>query len=66
MLGFIPIFFALQSCFGVIEAATYPRYPPDAVDKLAADSLHKLAEYQAKYHPNNTCTIENAIKRREW
>jgi hypothetical protein len=43
-----------------------PTYPPDAVDKLAAQGLLKLAVYEAKHKTNSTCTLANAVKRREW
>ncbi|KAF7888887.1 hypothetical protein EAF00_009187 [Botryotinia globosa] len=65
-LGVLSSFIVLQSYVEVAEAASYPPYAPDAVDKLAAKGLVKLAAYQAIHHPHNTCTIKNAIKRREW
>jgi tyrosinase len=40
-------------------------YPPDAVDKLATDSLPKLKEWLAK-NPQDGCTFETAARRREW
>ena len=49
--------------FAVLTTAQ--TYPPDAVDKLAADSLPKLKEYLAK-NPQDGCTYETAVKRREW
>jgi tyrosinase len=45
--------------------ATAQSYPPDAVDKLAADSLPRLKEYLVK-NPQDRCTYETAVKRREW
>ncbi|TEY44945.1 hypothetical protein BOTCAL_0340g00120 [Botryotinia calthae] len=65
-LGALSILFVLQPCIDVAEAASYPPYGPDAVDKLAAKGLAKLAAYQAIHYPHSTCTIKNAIKRREW
>ncbi|KAM3151094.1 Tyrosinase-like protein orsC [Botrytis cinerea] len=64
--GALSILLVLQPCIDVAEAASYPRYAPDAVDKLAAKGLAKLAAYQAINYPHSTCTIKNAIKRREW
>lgn len=63
LLGVLLVF---QSYIGIIEAVPYQSYPPDAVDKLAAEGLIKLAAYQAAHNPKSTCTIKNAIKRREW
>ncbi|KAK3690371.1 hypothetical protein B0T22DRAFT_380032 [Podospora appendiculata] len=40
-------------------------YPKDVVDKLADASLVKWNDYLAK-NPQGNCTIETAIKRREW
>ncbi|KAH6844683.1 hypothetical protein B0I37DRAFT_433168, partial [Chaetomium sp. MPI-CAGE-AT-0009] len=40
-------------------------YPPDAVDKLATESLPKLKEWLAK-NPQDGCTFETAARRREW
>ncbi|KAH6847521.1 hypothetical protein B0I37DRAFT_431117 [Chaetomium sp. MPI-CAGE-AT-0009] len=40
-------------------------YPPDVVDKLATDSLPKLKEWLAK-NPQDGCTFETAVRRREW
>ncbi|KAK4446285.1 hypothetical protein QBC34DRAFT_470052 [Podospora aff. communis PSN243] len=40
-------------------------YPPDAVDQLATASLPKLREWLAK-NPQGNCTLENAIRRKEW
>lgn len=65
-LGVLPTFTVLQSYVEVGEAASYPPYAPDTVDELAAKGLAKLAAYQAIHYPHNTCTIKNAIKRREW
>jgi hypothetical protein len=48
----------------IMEIITSPY--ADEVDLLAARSLHKLSEWQRKYDGNNTCTIENAVRRREW
>lgn len=48
------------------SAIPYSPYPPDAVDKLAAQGLLKLAAYEAKHKPNSSCTLANAIKRKEW
>jgi hypothetical protein len=45
-------------------AISYKPYPPDAVDALAATGLAKLAAYQLTHQSN--CTIQNAVKRREW
>ena len=41
------------------------RQHPDEVDKLAKDSLPKLQEWLAK-NPQGGCTLENAIRRKEW
>lgn len=51
---------ALLASFVVAQS-----YPPDAVDKLATDSLPKLKEWLAK-NPQNGCTFETAVRRREW
>ncbi|KAK1754031.1 hypothetical protein QBC47DRAFT_429522 [Echria macrotheca] len=40
-------------------------YPPDDVDILVKKSLSKLKEYLSKY-PQGNCTLENAIRRKEW
>ncbi|KAJ8068053.1 hypothetical protein OCU04_003632 [Sclerotinia nivalis] len=64
-LGFLSTILVLQPYFNVVEADSYPSYPPDAVDKLATEGLAKLAAYQAIHNPNNTCTVKTAIKRRE-
>ncbi|KAI9641430.1 hypothetical protein NHQ30_010237 [Ciborinia camelliae] len=64
-LGVFSSLLVFQSYCVIIEAS-YPLYPPDAVDELSAKGLAKLAAYQAAHDPNNPCTIKNAIKRREW
>jgi hypothetical protein len=58
---------SLVSIFASI-AFGYPKptYPPDAVDGLAAQGLLKLAAYEAKHKSNSSCTLANAVKRREW
>ncbi|KAK5659064.1 hypothetical protein OQA88_1152 [Cercophora sp. LCS_1] len=40
-------------------------YPPDEVDNLAKESLPKLKEWLAK-NPQGSCTLETAIRRKEW
>jgi len=40
-------------------------YPRDEVDILAKASLPNLAEYLTK-HPQGNCTLENAVRRKEW
>ena len=40
-------------------------FPPDKVDDLAASSLSKLKEYLAG-NPQGNCTLETAIRRKEW
>ncbi|KAK1751086.1 hypothetical protein QBC47DRAFT_434846 [Echria macrotheca] len=47
---------------GLTTAQGYPR---DEVDLLASASLPKIAEYLAK-HPQGNCTLENAVRRKEW
>lgn len=55
--GFVAVVIA-----GLAAAKTYP---PDAVDKLTADSLPKLREWLAKNRQGN-CTLETAVRRKEW
>lgn len=45
--------------------STAGTYPPDIVDKLAQDSLSKVKDWLAK-NPQGQCTLETAIRRREW
>jgi len=45
--------------------STAASYPPDIVDKLAQDSLSKVKDWLAK-NPQGECTLETAIRRREW
>lgn len=66
MMSSFHIFHALSVLFLCLVAVTASLYPPDEVDILAVDGLKKLAAYQAKYNPNSKCTVQNAIKRREW
>lgn len=40
-------------------------YPPDIVDELATASLPKLEEWLAK-NPQGDCTLETAVRRKEW
>lgn len=47
---------------GVAVAQTYP---PDVVDELAKESLPKLKEWLEK-NPQGECTLETAVRRREW
>jgi hypothetical protein len=61
-LGILPVCTFLQ----LVNVVGAVYYPPDAVDLLAAKGLVKLAAYQAKHDPDNKCTVNNAIKRREW
>ncbi|KAK0725080.1 hypothetical protein B0H67DRAFT_531108 [Lasiosphaeris hirsuta] len=55
-------FFGAAIIAGVSAAGPYA---PDAVDKLAQDTLPKLKEWLAK-NPQGNCTVETAIRRREW
>ncbi|SPQ25703.1 18e28050-06f6-45fc-b018-0118a96aaa27 [Thermothielavioides terrestris] len=48
--------------FGLCSAGAYP---PDVVDKLAEASLPKLKDYLAK-NPQGSCTLETAVRRKEW
>ncbi|EPE34212.1 Di-copper centre-containing [Glarea lozoyensis ATCC 20868] len=48
----------------IMEIITSPH--TDEVDLLAAKSLYTLSKWQKKHDRNNTCTIENAVRRREW
>ncbi|KAK1827501.1 hypothetical protein QBC39DRAFT_175773 [Podospora conica] len=63
MLGPAVLITALVA--GASAACTKKQYPPDEVDKLAKDSLPKLKEWLAK-NPQPGCTLETAIRRREW
>jgi tyrosinase len=49
--------------FAVIVASQ--AYPPDEVDQLVKASLPKLQEWLAK-NPQGNCTLDNAIRRKEW
>jgi hypothetical protein len=40
-------------------------YPRDEVDLLAKASLPNIAKYLAK-RPQGNCTLDNAVRRREW
>jgi tyrosinase len=40
-------------------------YPPDAVDELATAALPKLREWLSK-NPQGNCTLETAVRRKEW
>ncbi|KAK0713485.1 hypothetical protein B0T26DRAFT_782481 [Lasiosphaeria miniovina] len=48
-----------------VGSALAGAYPPDAVDKLAEESMSKLKDYLAK-NPQGGCTLETAVKRKEW
>ncbi|KAK1973441.1 tyrosinase central domain-containing protein [Colletotrichum cereale] len=41
-------------------------YPRDRVDQLQDTGLEKLEVYLAQNPPESGCTLENAIKRKEW
>ncbi|KAK3376297.1 hypothetical protein B0T24DRAFT_699716 [Lasiosphaeria ovina] len=60
MLQFLPCIAAL-----FVGSALAGAYPPDAVDKLAEESMSKLKDYLAK-NPQGGCTLETAVKRKEW
>jgi len=40
-------------------------YSPDEVDELVKASVPKLQEWLAK-NPQGSCTLESAIRRKEW
>ena len=50
---------------GVSARCTKRSYPLDEVDQLTKASLPKLQEWLAK-NPQGGCTLENAVKRKEW
>lgn len=41
-------------------------YPEDAVDRLAAAGLTNLENYLGNQTSAGKCTLETAVKRREW
>lgn len=41
-------------------------YPADAVDRLAAVGLDNLEHYLNNQSSTSKCTLETAVKRREW
>ncbi|TPX17312.1 uncharacterized protein E0L32_012226 [Thyridium curvatum] len=53
----------LALLFGLSAAGIYP---PDVVDKLAEDGMVKLKEYMSMNPANGGCTLETAVKRKEW
>jgi tyrosinase len=63
MLGPAVLITALVA--GASAGFTKRQYAPDEVDKLAKASLPKLQEWLAK-NPQGGCTLENAIRRKEW
>lgn len=40
-------------------------YPPDEVDNLVKETLPKLKDWLEK-NPQGSCTLETAIRRKEW
>lgn len=63
MLGPVVLITALVA--GASAGCTKKPFPPDEVDKLAKASLPKLKEWLAK-NPQGGCTLETAIRRKEW
>lgn len=53
----------LALLFGLSAAGIYP---PDVVEKLAEDGMVKLKEYMSMNPANGGCTLETAVKRKEW
>ncbi|KAK5664061.1 hypothetical protein OQA88_275 [Cercophora sp. LCS_1] len=51
--------------FGLSVQLVAGAYEPDEVDVLAAASLPKLKDYLAR-NPQGNCTLETAIRRKEW
>ena len=56
---------AAAAFFAAVVTAAPHAYPPDEVDKLVERSLPKLREWLAE-NPQGNCTLETAIRRREW
>jgi len=59
----IQIFVLACALFACLAIAG--NYPPDKVDDLVAASLPKIKEYLAR-NPQGNCTLETAIRRKEW
>jgi len=49
----------------LVSLAAAQTYPPDVVDELAKESLPKIEEWLAK-NPQEGCTLETAVRRKEW
>ena len=60
---------AVVAAFAVAGLATgdiLQPFPPDEVDELQAASLDKLRTFVTESPPAGGCTLETAVRRREW